>query len=295
MSAYLFFEGTIALPKTGRVTQLRAAVPERIAGTQVESEEAKFFFGELFELTGLPRGAYRLSFLQRRLAACLRFLQVHEVGPAIAKLRQSPEARMEILNAVLLGVTDFYRDQDVFEQTRKVLSDAWRLAQGKIRVWSAACSDGQELYSMASLMAEMGFLPQAELCGTDFRADAIHRAQAGRYRHEEMERLPERVRAAHFRRDGMGAFIRQDLQDVIRWKQADLFAGAESGPWHLILWRNMAIYLEREAAYPVWQSLVAELRPGGYLMVGKADYPPPGLGLIRVAPCLYQKKGKHGK
>lgn len=295
MSAYLFFEGTIALPKSGRVPQLRASVQERVAGPKMDGEEAELFFGELFELTGLPRRAYRVSFLQRRLAACLRFLQVREVEPGIAKLRQSPEARMEILNAVLLGVTDFYRDQDVFEGAQKVLSDAWRLAQGRIRVWSAACSDGKELYSMASLMAEMGFLPQAELCGTDFRADAIYRAQAGRYRHEEMERLPERVRAAHFRQDVAGVSVRQDLQEVIRWKQADLFDGAEAGPWHLILWRNMAIYLEREAAYLVWQSLVAELRPGGFLMVGKADYPPPGLGLMRVAPCLYQKKGTHGK
>ncbi len=291
MSAYLFFEGTQPVSRPGRARPAPVATLPRRLLPMENSEECDLFFGELFDLAGLPRGAYRPGFLQRRLPACLRFLQVPNVGQGMARLREQPQARSQILGAVLLGVTDFYRDQEVFAQAERHFRQSWLPAREKIRVWSAACSDGQELYTVASVLDDLGILPEAELLGTDIRAEAIGRAHTGRYRPEELDRLPEAVRGKHFSTDRTGGWVQERLRQGIQWKQANLFSGAEAGPWHLILWRNMAIYLEREAAYPVWQSLVAELKPGGYLLVGKADYPPPGLGLVRVATCLYQKQG----
>jgi chemotaxis protein methyltransferase CheR/two-component system CheB/CheR fusion protein len=79
------------------------------------------------------------------------------------------------------------------------------------------------------------------------------------------------------------------LRRATRWKVANLFDGPERGPWHLILWRNMAIYLEPAVAEDVWRRLCAELVPGGFLVAGKADYAPHGLPLVRVGNCLYRK------
>ena len=63
---------------------------------------------------------------------------------------------------------------------------------------------------------------------------------------------------------------------------------AARAPWDLVLWRNMAIYLEPAAAEKLWEAIVAELRPGAYVVAGKADHPPRG-SLERVAACVYRK------
>ena len=142
---------------------------------------------------------------------------------------------------------------------------------------------------MAILLAEAGLLADCELIGTDCRPEAIRHASQGRFSHEATEQVSQEWGSKWFAADRSGLTIDDRLRASIRWKQADLFAGTESGPWHLLLWRNMAIYLEPAAASSIWHALVAELAPGGWLITGKADYPPPGLGLVRVAPCIYQK------
>ena len=79
------------------------------------------------------------------------------------------------------------------------------------------------------------------------------------------------------------------LRAATRWKQANLLHSPEPGPWDLILWRNMAIYLKPEVVGTIWQQLCDRLSPGGYLVTGKAEHPPAPLGLERVAKCVYRK------
>lgn len=246
------------------------------------------FFQTLFEVTGLPADTYRRNFLQRRLPACLRALGAKDLTSGVEKLRQKPEAASSVINAVLLGVTQFYRDEPVFRFLAGEIISGWKREARPLRVWSAACSEGHELYSVALLLAEAGLLAEAELLGTDFRSEAIMRAQAGRFCSESVLKFSDSRYHSYFTPDRAEVFIHAQLRTA-RWKQADLFDGAEPGPWDLILWRNMAIYLERKAAHDIWHSLVAELNPGGYLITGKADYPPSDLGLIRLATCIYQK------
>jgi chemotaxis methyl-accepting protein methylase len=290
--SYLYFQGVTKSPKPRLPRAVEAPLRPRIASTDSESR-GQDFFQALFDLTGLPRNSYRHAFLQRRLPACLRFLGVRSLDAALPKLRAQPELATALLNVVLLGVTEFYRDEPVFLHLRDALLPAWLHHHQPLRIWSAACSDGHELYSVALLLAKAGLLGTSELLGTDFRADAIAKARDGTFATDTHSKLSATWASEHFKADRAGARIHESLRGSITWKRADLLAGAEPGPWHLILWRNMAIYLEHAAATRTWQSLAAELRPGGYLITGKADYPPPGLGLIRVAPCIHQKKIKH--
>lgn len=292
MSNYLFFQGVSCLPKRR----------QRIAGdeykrpspvTTLENPEAENLFHELFSLTGIPHSYYRQNFLQRRLNACLRFLGVKTVEIAIEKLRKQPELAHRTLGVVLLGVTDFYRDVPVFTYIQRQIIPLLKNRQN-LRVWSAACSDGQELYSIATLLAKADLLAKAELLGTDCRAEAIAKARQGTFAPFQPDRPFADIHAAYFSKDGKTSTQLQQ-NAAITWKQADLFRQIEKGPWDLLLWRNMSIYLAGTAAEPVWRGMVQEMRPGGFLIAGKADYPPVGLGLVRIAPCIYQKKGGLGE
>ena len=281
---HLFFEGIVPAPKS-RTAPL--PVTRTLVGAEASAEVAEFL-ETIFAAVALPITQYRRTALQRRLPAALRFLRVPTLGEAIRKVRQQPELVVGLINVLLLGVTEFCRDEPVFAHLRDVIIPEWQLGGRAQRVWSAACSDGCELYSIALLLAEAGLLVDAQLLGTDCRASAIASARAGCFPVAALGILQVPWRREYFCATGAAHQIDARLRERVTWKQADLFEGPEPGPWDLVLWRNMAIYLEPAAAEKLWQAIVAELRLGAYVVAGKADHPPRG-SLERVAACVYRK------
>lgn len=219
----------------------------------------------------------------------LRAADAAEASQAIAA---RPETVPRLLSLVLLGVTDFFRDRGVFEVLQREVLPELCSRHGRLRVWSAACSSGAELYSVAMILARSGRLSECELLGTDCRAEAVDEARGGVFRAEDVERMEGSWREMFFQAKGGVATIDPRLKRATRWKMANLFGAIERGPWHLILWRNMAIYLEKERAEEIWMRLFDQLAPGGFLVAGKADHPPKWLELTRVAPCVYRRRGK---
>lgn len=284
---HLFFEGVTS---TGA---LLATVPERRKAPGVVvpvTAEAELFFESLLGQAELPLRAYRARSLVRRLPACLRFLRVATAEEATRKIAREPKLALAALNVVLLGVTEFFRDRAVFENLQRTVLPELLERHARLRVWSAACSEGQELYSVAILLAEAERLNDCELWGTDCREEAIEQARSGVFARETVEGdMDPAWRAKYFNCSRTLATIDGGVRGHARWRVADLLSETERGPWHLILWRNMAIYLESQAAEDVWLRLCNELAPGGYLVTGKADHLPKWLPLERVAACVYRR------
>lgn len=246
------------------------------------------FYVWLFQQADLPLERYRTTSLSRRLAACLRAVGVKTTEQARAAIEGNPALLRPALNAVLLGVTSFCRDKPVFEAIQRQVLPALFGSCKKLRIWSAACSEGHELYSVAMLAAEAGRLSQCELLGTDCRAEAIEKARSGIVSAEAVADFDPHWLARHFISDGRTCRVTDALRASTQWKVADLFQEIEAGPWDLILWRNMAIYLTAEAAEKTFRRILSQLRPGGYLVTGKADHPPAHRSLRRVGGNVYQ-------
>ena len=81
------------------------------------------------------------------------------------------------------------------------------------------------------------------------------------------------------------------IRSAAFWRIADLHAAAETGPWDVVLWRNAAIYTEPAVAERIYRQIAATMSDGGILVVGKAERPPSGLGLVSAGPCLYRREG----
>lgn len=281
-SAHLYFEGTQPLRNRRR----RVLKPAR-AHQFAPSVQGDPFFAWLFDRAGISAERYRLIPVQRRLAACLRAVGARSVDEAYQRIDGDSGLLEAAINTVLLGVTEFVRDSAVFDAIESEIISRWRFTTPKPRVWSAACSDGQELFSVAVLLADAGLLQGSTLLGTDCRRRAICQARTGVFPAGAVERFGG-ARARYFEIRGGQAVASPQLRHAMKWSVADLFDRIESGPWDMILWRNMAIYLTNDAAEQIWRALIQELSPGGYLVVGKADYPPAGLPLRRIAPCIYE-------
>lgn len=282
---HLFFEG-VARPLRRRTP----SVPRLLRPRSLEAEPVAMdaFLAWLLEQAHLDPAKYRARCFMRRLAACLRQLRVSSPAQARHLIESRPELLAVALDAVLLGVTQFFRDETVFECIRTQVLPEFSRARRPLRVWSAACSDGAELYSIAMLLADAGRLSECELLGTDCRPGAIERAAAGLYPREALRDIDPAYRR-HFAPAGPHMRISPELREATRWETQNLLVCPAPGPWDMILWRNMSIYLESDVGAALWHSLAGELRPGGYLVAGKADHPPRELGWSRIAPCLYRK------
>ena len=275
-------------------------VPRAAAFPEPLSPDGEAFLRWLLAHAGLRFDDYKPETLARRLPACLRALRaVRAASPSHARslLRRSPDALPAALDALLIGVTGFFRDEPVFESlASRTLPDLLdRLSQvGRtrpLRVWSAGCSEGAELYTVAILLAESGALAAGpvELLGTDCRPEALARAAAGSFDAQAVRAVPRPLLDRYFEADGTRYRVAPALRAACAWRRADVLGAPEPGAWDLVLCRNVAIYLQPEAAAALWAALAAAVRPGGALVLGKAERP---LGVRELAcdgPCVYRR------
>lgn len=239
---------------------------------------------------GLELHDLRPAPLARRLHAVLRALRVRDARQALALVERSAESHRRALSALLIGHTLPFRDESVFQSLRRFVVP--RL-EARPRVWSIGCSRGLELLSVSLLLEERSISPSA-MRGSDVREiDMLHDASLVRdFAADvpaEFAELAARVTPA---------WVRSQVR-AIDWRCENALTAEPEGSWDLILCRNLAIYLEADAAARLWQRIADALKPGGFLVVGKAERPLVS-GLHRSGPCIYKRPrqlssgGPHG-
>lgn len=248
------------------------------------------FLRWLFKRAGLDATIYNPQTLARRLPSCLRFLKVANPGQARQLLESEAELISPSLSMLLIGVSAFFRDRTVFDVLENNVFPELSRNRGGLRIWSAGCSEGQELYSIAMLTAEADLLRRCELVGSDCRPEATYRARLGIYDDASVRDMSLGRRQRFFALQESGWRIVEPLRNAVQWRTSDVLTCAEPGYWNLILCRNMAMYLKPSASGKLWQDLERCLRSGGYLITGKAERPMGTSRLIPVAPCVYRKE-----
>jgi len=273
-----------------RIINVAAGEPARPVppGPLLSDADAEFVQW-LFTAAGLDVAHYRAETLQRRLPACLRALRARTPAHAQQVLADMPALVPVALSALLVGITTFFRDPPVFDFLRLQVLPELRRGRRGLHVWSAGCSDGAELYSVALLLAEMGLLSGSYLLGTDCRSEALARARLGWYDAATVKEVPPPLLVRYFQPEDCGWRVRPELARYLRWRTGDVLKRAEPGLWDVILFRNTAMYLRPEAVAPLWERFEQALRPGGVLVLGKAERPSGARRLSPLGPCVYRR------
>ena len=193
-------------------------------------------------------------------------------------LRYDPESEHELTiltNALVVNETYFFRE---FAPLSVMVGDfiAPRVRAGaRPRIWSAACSTGEEPLTLAMLLAEQGLLSEVELIATDISSSALSRARSGQFGRRSLRSVPAPELAARWLSVGEQSIsVRPELVEAIRWQQLNLIDGeavAALGPMDWILCRNVLIYFADATVARVVSSLGQLLRPGGALLVGISE------------------------
>jgi chemotaxis methyl-accepting protein methylase len=239
---------------------------------------------------GLNMADYRNEPLQRRLSSCLCFLRADSLATARARLVAEPRLIPGAINALLLGVTSFFRDECVFTAIAERVIPELSRRRRPVNIWSLGCSDGSELYSVVMLFAAAEQLADTYFLGTDCRPQAVVDAREGIYSDSQIAAIPEAFRARFLERRGSQWQIVPEIRSKTHWWPQNAVARWDgAGTWDVVLCRNMAMYLETAATEKLWTSLERCLRPGGFLIVGKAERPTTNRRLAQVAPSILQR------
>ena len=239
---------------------------------------------------GLDANHYRPETLQRRLPSCLRTIRATTLAQAKQILENDRHAMTAAVSSLLIGVTSFFRDPPVFDQIRIELERFAQESTRSLSICSIGCSDGAELYSVAMILDDLGLLKDSYLLGTDCRADALEQARSGIYDASQTKWVPEALANKYFERNEKCCKVVDSLRQCIRWRNASVLDGPEPATWDLILFRNTAIYLRAESVRTIWSSLESVIRPGGLLVLGRAERPVGVHRLRAIGPCLYRRQ-----
>ncbi len=225
----------------------------------------------LSRAAGLELGAYREEHVAERVRRALERERVDGLQGLIGLLAADRDARSRFRRSVAVSVSGLFRDPAQFELLEHELLPALLADGRRLRVWSAGCADGSELYSVGILLQRLGALDDAFLLGSDLLEENLAAAAAGVYGE---------------------VTVSDELRARLRWERRDLVrAGAPAGTWRLVLCRNLAIYLTSSAKRSLHEALAGSLAPGGILMLGRSERQaePLKLGLERIAPHVYRR------
>lgn len=253
---------------------------------ELTGQEFSLFQALILRESGIHLSARNRAMLISRLWRRLRALELNSFAAYYRRAKANPDEIVRMLDCVCTNETHFFREPAAFECLRQCVFPEWRAAANErgrgrtIRVWSAACSTGEEPYSLAmTLLSE--FPPESgwnlEILGTDLSTKVLAKASKGIWAAEKLSGVPPHFQKQFFLR-GFGpdkdkAQAREELRRLVRFQRVNLTQDTYcvGGPYDLIFCRNVLIYFQWDTKVQVVNRLGEFLAPGGYMFLGQAE------------------------
>lgn len=260
----------------------RSLHPERQAPEEESLEEEEILKGLVRLMDrryGLDFSRYKLPGVRRRLRRRMELCQVPDLESLMLLLEKDQEVADSLYRDLLIDVTTFFRDAEMFEALEGLLPSlfASHPPERPIRVWATACANGSEAYSLAILLYEcaerLGWpLDQIKVFATDVHRGAMEEASLGQFSAREVQGLSaERLGRFFILEDGVYT-ARPWLRHMMIFAHHNLLRDPPFTRMDLVSCRNMLIYLQPEAQLQVLSSLTFALRRQGLLVLGKSEH-----------------------
>lgn len=260
-------------------------------------DEYTFLCRLLKEQSGLVLSADKRYLVESRLMPLVRKCRQENLS-ALVKAVQRGDAAMTaaVVEAMTTNETFFFRDKTPFDRFKEtVLPDLMRARQAKrtLRIWCAASSTGQEPYSLAMILKEMGAQLAGwrfEIIGTDLSAEVLEKAKAGLFNQFEVQRgLPIQLLVKYFKQTGDLWELSPDIRAMVKHRQLNLLQDfSQLGRFDVIFCRNVLIYFDQPTKVDVFERLGQAIESDGYLVLGAAETV---VGLTQVFKPVPDKRG----
>jgi chemotaxis protein methyltransferase CheR len=246
-------------------------------------------FKKLAELlrqrSGLVLGEDKAYLAESRLTPVARDWGFDDASALVSALARrqgkggDPKLVADVVEAMTTNESFFFRDQKPFNQFRDVMLPHMagaRAQQKRIRIWSAACSSGQEPYSLAMLLKEQGAKWsdwRIDIVATDLSREMLQRAESGLYTQFEVQRgLPIQMLAKYFKQEGDRWRLSEEIRRMVTFKTHNLLEDPRTlGKFDIVFCRNVLIYFDQQTKSKVLSEIADLLADDGFLTLGGAE------------------------
>lgn len=240
--------------------------------TLPEDKDYIDFVHNIERSTGINLAEYKEAQMKRRLTT-LRMKKGFDSFAVFYEAMMKDKALFhEFLDRMTINVSEFWRNPNRWEVLQdKILPALTSRNSGQLKVWSAACSTGEEPYTLAMILAEKGLLARTSILATDIDDGALNKAKEGMYLERSLKDVPPAVASRYFTEEGHLYRFSDSLKKEVNFQKQNLLTDRFDSGFDLIVCRNVMIYFTEEAKHKLYTKFAASLKPGGFLFVGSTE------------------------
>jgi chemotaxis protein methyltransferase CheR len=220
---------------------------------------------------GINLALYKETQMKRRLTSLYEKRGYTSFKEYFQAINSDRELLYEFLDRMTINVSEFYRNYKRWEVLEKDILPKILQRANAPKIWSAACSTGEEPYTMVMILSKYLPLNKIQILATDIDEKAIARAKLGLYPERSLNELPHDMKRKYFTKEGSQYQLSDEIKKAVTFKKHNLLADSFGGPFDLIICRNVLIYFTEEAKDILYHKFSNALNSSGILFVGSTE------------------------
>lgn len=231
----------------------------------------EIFKEKVYKKTGINLSSYKERQMKRRIDSLITRNNFTSYDSYFDAINKDLKLLDEFINYLTINVSEFYRNPQQWEVLEQEIIPYLLKHKSNLKIWSAACSTGEEPYSLVMLLSKFFPLNQISILATDIDKGALNKASQGIYSEKSLENLPKEFIQSFFIKID-GAFkIKEDIKRQVTFKQFNLLEDEYPKQCDLIICRNVMIYFTEEAKNDMYKKFHDSLSDEGILFVGSTE------------------------
>lgn len=252
--------------------QLRNMLQERTEDINMvkDYEDFKKF---VLGLTGIDLNAYKEKQMKRRIDTLIARNKHTGYDSYCNAIKNDAQMLDEFVNYLTINVSEFYRNPALWKKLDEIiLPDLIKKFGPRLKIWSAACSTGDEPYSLAMVLSKKVPLKDIKIYATDIDDQVLEKAKDGVYSANSLKGLPDEYKNKYFEKMGDKYYkISDEIKKCVEFKKSNLLKDSYPQSCHLIVCRNVLIYFTEDAKLEIYKKFNDSLVKGGCLFVGNTE------------------------
>ncbi len=255
----------------------------------------EYFKKQVLTLTTIDLNSYKEKQMKRRIDTLIAKNKIVGYDKYVQAIQTDKRLFEEFVNYITINVSEFYRNPDqwkILDET--IIPDLIKKFGRNLKIWSAACSTGDEPYSLVMALSRHMPLNQIKIVATDLDKQVIAKAKVGLYSEKSIASVPADFKQKYFTQVGPSYKIADEIKARVEFKEHNLLKDTYPTDCHLIVCRNVLIYFTEEAKDEVFRKFYKSIANGGYLFIGSTEqimnYRE--IGFDRNGSFFYIKPGK---
>ena len=232
----------------------------------------EYFKKEVYKLTKIDLNAYKEKQMKRRIDTLIAKNGISGYENYVKCLQTDAKRFEEFVNYLTINVSEFYRNPDQWELLDKEVIPGLINRFGKdLKIWSAACSTGDEPYSLVMALSKHVPLNQIHIIATDIDKQVLEKAKVGLYNEKSIESVPDDLKYKYFTQVGKSYKISDEIKKHVEFREHNLLRDPYPTGCHLIVCRNVVIYFTEEAKDEIYRKFYDAMAKDGMLFIGSTE------------------------